>query len=1423
MKKLFTFFALTLTIQSIVVAQINSTGIDTDWSSEDSWDCGCIPGPADNVIINADHFITTSENAECNNLTINGGFFHLVTVSAGDTLNINGAVTIQQTSGVGAALIFTNNGVVNVAGSFGGNLASGNTTIDQNGEMNLNLASGNNSLFAQSGTVITWNVSGDLNVASNLVLIGISGGNVSLNVNDQATISSQLATTIVGSGSSVTIDVNDTLIVNNLSFTNPSAAPASSLTLDMQTADATVFLNGTLTVVNGATINADASNTSSFYYNGSATQSFSHVSTFEYHDLYVSNASGLNLSTDVEASSILGDLRIASGGILNSNNNNIYLNNDFYNQGTLNLLTTDTFDFVGTGTQTVFGTSTFDGLFKVSNTNVVGGVVLDASSDVTTNEFLVDTNGVFSYNQGFTINGNFKDLGTFNGSNADTIRFLGSSQNIEGLSFLGAVQINNNTTLNLNSGHDSLSFGDVSIETGSTLNGAEKHFSVQGNWLNNAGSSGFNYTDGSRIRFNSTTMAQTIDGDTTNVYNILLDNTGGGLSCGAGAVLNVYNVLDVENGTFNLSGSVYLKSNATGTAVIGNLGAAPSTPFSGNLIAERFLNEDDSAHWYTLAPQVTSADVGQWANDTYTSGFPDSEDPASSFVSISYWDEAMCDYATPTGFAQSLNHATSTSGWYIYDNTGNTITTSGTPASGDVSISGLSFTSSAGACTYGDGWNLLGNPYAAHLYVDSLNMSNITGADGGAIYVLQNDNSGNYVTYNGDGAGDVIASGEAFFVQAVDGTASIDFQESDKVESAAADSYNSVKVVGTQTPTLSINLDLNGGQRIDEAQIVLNDQSTVGYDWNHENSDFGNENNQINIATLNEGRFIELNALPSNLTSVRIPLVFYRRNGALSSTDTYQITFNNLEAFTNQNKNIVLEDSILGTFTKITTEGQAYAFTKNDTVLRRLFLNITSPLNISQTQPTCANSNDGMASVQVAGVAPYTFTWIDENNDTLRVETTSNSTDSTILSEEGIYKVEVLDANLALSTALIEVIAPLSLLSTQVTTQDISCYDANNGSISVLASNGNTGKTFAWSNGQTGDVLTNLSPSTYFVTITETSSGCSIITNATINQGAEVIQDVITTNNVCSDQTLGAASVSSTDPSATYTYGWSNGDTTAQISNLTDGNYQITLTNTLTGCSQTESFVIASPTELLVEETIENISCFGDQNGAINLNISGGITPYVITWGNSALSGDSLSNLSGGSYVLQVTDANACVKNYNYTIEEPAQVIAGFNTDTNTLIVGEEILFNNTSQGATTYAWDFGNGNTSTVDDPTQTYQAPGLYTVSLVSSNENGCDDVITQTLSLNVTVGLNDVLSKDFTLQQLENETRITSLVGSNVPTAFTLYNALGQVIGSKNFNQIQKNAQISFQMPSQSGIYLIEIKQGERLLKSMKLFHH
>ncbi len=120
------------------------------------------------------------------------------------------------------------------------------------------------------------------------------------------------------------------------------------------------------------------------------------------------------------------------------------------------------------------------------------------------------------------------------------------------------------------------------------------------------------------------------------------------------------------------------------------------------------------------------------------------------------------------------------------------------------------------------------------------------------------------------------------------------------------------------------------------------------------------------------------------------------------------------------------------------------------------------------------------------------------------------------------------------------------------------------------------------------------------------------------------------------------------------------------ISNLGCGNYFIVATDE-NGCTQDTTISISCPAQLAFNPVVDVINCYGEDDGSIVGNITGGTgtlqgnwtwngQPYGTLTGISPLSA-TINSLDGGSYDVSVQDENGCVLNQTYAVTEPSEYI----------------------------------------------------------------------------------------------------------------------------------------------------------------------
>ncbi len=298
-------------------------------------------------------------------------------------------------------------------------------------------------------------------------------------------------------------------------------------------------------------------------------------------------------------------------------------------------------------------------------------------------------------------------------------------------------------------------------------------------------------------------------------------------------------------------------------------------------------------------------------------------------------------------------------------------------------------------------------------------------------------------------------------------------------------------------------------------------------------------------------------------------------------------------------------------------------------------------LNITGVSAGCAANGSATAMVSVGtGTAPFSFLW-------------SNGATTSIINNiaPGTYSVTVTDANGCTAVRTTTVTGASNITVTAVGTA-VNCFAGNNGSATATPAGAAGPFTYQWSNGGTSQTINNLTAATYFVTVTHTASGCTAFTSAQVTQPTQVSVTVTGVNGACN--TLGSATAVASGGTPGFTYAWSNGGTGATISNLANGAYAVTATDTK-GCAAMGMVSITNSTAgLNVTVNITNpISSVNANNGAVSTTVTGGTAPYTYSWSTGATT-SSLSNLGPGTYTVTVTSSNGCTGTGTVTLVEPS-------------------------------------------------------------------------------------------------------------------------------------------------------------------------
>jgi hypothetical protein len=298
-------------------------------------------------------------------------------------------------------------------------------------------------------------------------------------------------------------------------------------------------------------------------------------------------------------------------------------------------------------------------------------------------------------------------------------------------------------------------------------------------------------------------------------------------------------------------------------------------------------------------------------------------------------------------------------------------------------------------------------------------------------------------------------------------------------------------------------------------------------------------------------------------------------------------------------------------------------------------------LDIESQNEDSYQANDG--SIQLipnGGTQPYDANW---------------NTGATGLNQNnlapGEYQITLVDGNGCRLNTLVTIDSFIcTLQSTIESIQNISCYNAEDGSIEIDWTTDYPPVIANWSNGGTGAIVTNLPGGEYTVTIMD-AKNCPAAQTFTLSEPDPFSTDIVKMSESANGAEDGFVHIEVNGGTGPYTFLWSNGAAENELTNLAPGNYSLTITDQ-NGCEHIETITIDAFNCLVdLSDTVQNISCFGEADGFISVQMAG-TAPFTYQWSNGE-SSNTISNLAPGSYTISATDADNCPAARTFTIEQP--------------------------------------------------------------------------------------------------------------------------------------------------------------------------
>ncbi|WP_271855431.1 hypothetical protein, partial [Patiriisocius marinus] len=370
------------------------------------------------------------------------------------------------------------------------------------------------------------------------------------------------------------------------------------------------------------------------------------------------------------------------------------------------------------------------------------------------------------------------------------------------------------------------------------------------------------------------------------------------------------------------------------------------------------------------------------------------------------------------------------------------------------------------------------------------------------------------------------------------------------------------------------------------------------------------------------------------------------------------------------------------------------------------------------TDVACYGASTGAININVSGgTAPYTYAW-------------SNGATTEDLENvpAGDYTVTVTGANGCSDSDTYTIGQPAEDIVITGVVTDVSCFGASTGAIDISVSGGTSGYTYSWDNGASTQDITNLAVGEYIIVV-EDANGCEKEVSFSVSGPNEGLNISFTKVDVlCNGASTGSVNITVSGGTAPYTYAWSNGAATEDVSSLPAGSYSVIVTDAK-DCTLAQNGINieepSSPIGIVITK-VNATNAQGCADGEATASASGGTGPYTYQWSASAGSqtGATASNLPSGNHTVVVTDANNCTLEQTVVIDcsnTCDQVIAVDNV-TNVLCTSDTtgsatVSASSIANPSATYTFVWNTVPVQTdagVTSSTISGQGAGVYTVSV-------------------------------------------------------------------------------------------------------------
>ena len=386
-----------------------------------------------------------------------------------------------------------------------------------------------------------------------------------------------------------------------------------------------------------------------------------------------------------------------------------------------------------------------------------------------------------------------------------------------------------------------------------------------------------------------------------------------------------------------------------------------------------------------------------------------------------------------------------------------------------------------------------------------------------------------------------------------------------------------------------------------------------------------------------------------------------------------------------------------GTYTVTVTDSTGCVGNKTQIITQPSVLTLIDTI----VPARCGNAN-GSAGVNVTGgTSPYTYLW-------------SNGASTSSISglNGGTYTVTVTDSKLCTANRTLVVNNTPSLVISIDTIIHVKCAGQNTGVIKVNVTGGSGALTYTWTPSQIGtDSIFNLASGTYKLVVRDTAN-CRDSISVTINSPTAINATINSLPETCGINN-GQAWVTVSGGTPGYTFLWNNSSTNDTITNLTKGNYSVTIKDA-NNCSVIKNILVDSLGGPAITDSIIHVKCFGENTGAIYTTVHGANGPVSYLWSPGGQITQNITNLTAGTYTVTVTDTNSCSSTKSFVVNQPTGLNISFTSVTEKCNQANGSAIVAVTGGTSPYSYQWNNGNTTNnIINLTS-----GYYTITITDGN---------------------------------------------------------------------------------------------------------